>query len=242
MTTTSNTWLWMEDVLPFVVMMMITCLDISVLTIVKAAMNEGMDNIFYIVYHNALGTLIILPFFIVHIFRNGSLPSLSFHLLSRFFILGLLGIFFQVLLYAAVNYSSPTMASAILNLTPVITFLIAVIFRMEKVDIRSSSSRAKLIGTVIAISGATVFTLCQGPEIFKIILSPKIPNQLLLSQPSNWVFGGLILVIAGIFISTWHVLQKCWSPSARFPSSLQILHPWPCRGINWRSGKKRAAV
>lgn len=223
MTTTSNTWSWwMEDVLPFVVMMMITCLDMSMLTIVKAAMNEGMDSIVYIVYHNALGTLILLPFFIVHIFRNVSLPSLSFHLLSRFFILGLLGIcLFQVLEYAGVNYSSPTMASAISNLTPAITFLIAVIFRMEKVDIRSSSSRAKLIGTIIAISGATVFTLYQGPEIFKTIRSPKTPDQLLLSQPSNWVFGGLILVIAGIFSSMWHVLQT--ATAREYPDQLTIV-------------------
>ena len=69
MAMTSKAWSWMEDVLPFVAMLMITCLDMSILTIVKAAMNEGMDSIVYIVYHNALGTLIILPFFIVHNFR-----------------------------------------------------------------------------------------------------------------------------------------------------------------------------
>ena len=67
--TKSKTWSWMEDVLPFVAMLMITCLDMSVLTIVKAAMNGGMSSIVYVVYHDALGTLILLPFFIIHIVR-----------------------------------------------------------------------------------------------------------------------------------------------------------------------------
>ncbi|KAJ9564810.1 hypothetical protein OSB04_000776 [Centaurea solstitialis] len=222
MAMTSKTWSWMEDVLPFVVMMVVTCLDMSILTIVKAAMNECMDSIVYIVYHNVLGTLILLPFFILHIIRNVSLPSLGFHILSRFFILGLLGIcIFQVLLYVGIGYSSPTMVSAISNLGPAFTFLIAVIFRMEKLDIRSSSSRAKLIGTIIAISGAMVFTLYQGPEIFKTILSPKTPNHLLSSRPSNWVLGGLILVITGICGALWNVLQT--ATAREYPDELTII-------------------
>ncbi|KAJ9564813.1 hypothetical protein OSB04_000779 [Centaurea solstitialis] len=183
MSMTNKTWSWMEDVMPFMVMMMITCLDMSMMTIVKAAMNEGMESIVYIVYHNALGTLILLPFFVVHIFRNVSLPSLSFHLLLRFLVLGLLS--------------------------------------MEKVDIRSSNSRAKLIGTIIAISGAMVFTLYQGPEIFKTILSPKSPDQLLSSQPSNWVLGGLIIFIAGVSSALWSVLQT--ATAREYPDRLTIV-------------------
>ncbi|KVI02514.1 hypothetical protein Ccrd_019205 [Cynara cardunculus var. scolymus] len=56
---------------------------------------------------------------------------------------------------------------------------------MEKIDVKSPSSRAKLLGTIIAISGAMVFTLYQGPEILTITRSPKTPDRLLLSQLSN---------------------------------------------------------
>ncbi|GJU79207.1 zinc finger, CCHC-type containing protein [Tanacetum coccineum] len=89
----SMTWSLTDDAQPFVAMLMITCSDMSVLTLVKAAMNAGMESIVYIVYHNALGTMILLPFFVAHMFRNSTgRPPLSFHLLFRFFILGLLGI------------------------------------------------------------------------------------------------------------------------------------------------------
>ncbi|KAL8266365.1 hypothetical protein R6Q59_003709 [Mikania micrantha] len=199
---------WMDDVLPIVAMLMLTCSDMAVLTIVKAAMNDGMSSFVYVIYHNALGTLILLPFFIFHILRKVDRPQLTFHILFRFFILGLLGIcLFQVLWYLGVSYSSPTMASAILNLFPGITFLITVCFRMEKIDIKSSSSVAKLLGTMMAISGAMVFTFYQGPEIFRSVLTLNASNQTFLSQPPKWIFGSLIIVISGTFGCLWSVLH-----------------------------------
>ncbi|KAL7609215.1 hypothetical protein Lser_V15G13158 [Lactuca serriola] len=223
-TTRNKTWSWTDEVLPFVAMLLITCLDMSVLTIVKAAMNGGMNSFVYIVYHDALGTLILFPFFIIHTLRNVGRPPLTFRILFRFFVLGLLGLcLFQVLVYIGIGYSSPTMASAIANLTPGNTFLIAVAFGMEKIDIKSSSSRAKLFGTIVAITGAMVFTFYKGPEIFNMISSSDYsPNhRLLFSQASDWIFGGLILVIGGIVGSIWNVLQS--STSREYPDQVTII-------------------
>ncbi|KAI3813158.1 hypothetical protein L1987_17875 [Smallanthus sonchifolius] len=199
---TTHTWSWMDDVVPFVAMLMITCLDMTMLTILKAAMNDGMRSIVYVIYHNALGTLILLPFFIVHILRKVDRPPLTFRILFRLFILGLLGVcLFEVLVYVGINYTSPTMASAISNLAPGATFLIAVFFRMEKIDIRSSSSVAKLVGTMMAISGVTVFTFYQGPYILHTTRSS------ISSQSSKRVFGGLVITTGGIFGCISNVLQ-----------------------------------
>ncbi|KAL8250902.1 hypothetical protein R6Q59_034595 [Mikania micrantha] len=82
------------------------------------------------------------------------------------------------------------------------------VFRMEKIDIRSSSSLAKLSGTIIAISGAMLFTFYQGPEIFHKNMSPDSSNQLHLSRPSDWIFGGLILIAGGVVGAIWNVLQS----------------------------------
>ncbi|KAK9052422.1 hypothetical protein SSX86_029051 [Deinandra increscens subsp. villosa] len=186
-----ESWWKLNDVVPFVAMLMITCSDMAMLTIVKAAMNGGMKSIVYIVYHDALGTLLLLPFFIIHIFFRISLS--------------------QVLTYEGIYYSSPIMASAISNLIPANTFLVAVVFRMEKIDIRSSSSVAKLSGTIIAISGAMLFTFYQGPEMFHAIPlhdSSHPLELLLLSQPSNRIFGGLILFMGGIVIAIWNVIHS----------------------------------
>ncbi|XP_076883361.1 WAT1-related protein At3g28050-like [Bidens hawaiensis] len=116
---------------------------------------------------------------------------------------------YQVLVYVGINYSSPTLSSAISNLNPAITFMLAIIFRMEKIDITSPSTIAKITGTVIAISGAMVFTFYQGPEIFVTLDSSDL---LLSSQPSNWISGGLIIFLANIFGCIWNILQVTSHP------------------------------
>lgn len=79
-------------------------------------------------------------------------------------------------------------------------------YRMEKLDLKSSSSQAKSLGTTIAISGAFLLTFYKGPQIFQSI-SNESSDVILLSQPSYWKLGGLILVVTGILSSTWNVLQ-----------------------------------
>ncbi|KAF5755109.1 hypothetical protein HanRHA438_Chr17g0808971 [Helianthus annuus] len=82
----------MGNVLPFVAMLMLTCVDMAVLTIVKEAMNDGMSSFVYVVYHNTLGTFILLPLFIIHIIRKLDRPPLTLRILFRLFVLGLTGL------------------------------------------------------------------------------------------------------------------------------------------------------
>ena len=84
------------------------------------------------------------------------------------------------------------------------------ITRMEKVVLRSSSSRAKIIGTVASISGASVVVLYKGA---KVLSSPHCSSSsVLLQQPlgsplSNWVIGGLLLAMGYVFYSFWYIIQ-----------------------------------
>ncbi|GJY75383.1 WAT1-related protein isoform X1 [Tanacetum coccineum] len=195
----------MEDVLPFLMMMIVECVEVGTMTLVKAAMNNGMSQLVYVVYSNLLGTIVLFPFFAVHNHRSNWPPITS--LIFRYAILGLLGIgLLQPLAYAGINYSSPSLATALGNMLPAYTYLIAIILKMEKLDLKSSSSRAKSLGTIIAISGAFLLTFYKGPEIFQRASSDS-SDMILMSQPSYWVLGGLILVTTGIISSTWNVLQ-----------------------------------
>lgn len=56
----------MEDVLPFLLMMIVECVEVGTMTSVKAAMNNGMSQLVYVVYNNHLGTIVLFPFFVVH--------------------------------------------------------------------------------------------------------------------------------------------------------------------------------
>ncbi|XP_060669114.1 WAT1-related protein At5g40240-like [Ziziphus jujuba] len=68
---------------------------------------------------------------------------------------------------AGLQYSSVTLNSAMLNLIPAFTFLLALAFRMEKLKLKSSSSQAKSLGTLVSIAEAFVVTFYKGSPIIK---------------------------------------------------------------------------
>ncbi|MBA0653527.1 hypothetical protein Goklo_020692 [Gossypium klotzschianum] len=103
-------------------------------------MSKGMSHFVYVIYSNALASLILLS--------------------ATFFFTRIT--FMQNYVIIGVRYSSLTLASALANLIPAFTFLLGVIFRMEKLELKSSKSQIKVLGTLVSISGALVMTLYKG--------------------------------------------------------------------------------
>lgn len=222
---------YIKNTLPFAVMVIVEIGEVGMITLGKAAMNGGISNLVYVVYYNTLGTLILLPYFVFHTHRSNR-PPLTVSILCRFFVLGLIGIcLLQVFAYAGIDYSSPTLATAMGNLIPAFTFVFAVIFRMESLDIRKLSSQAKILGTIIAISGAFVMTLYKG-QVIHIVTSPSnLPQHQLLSlytRQSNWVLGGICLAITCICSSLWNILQTATIKA--YPDEMTVVFFFCCFG------------
>ncbi|KAK4257101.1 hypothetical protein QN277_006733 [Acacia crassicarpa] len=212
--------LWVESI-PFVAMVMLECLDVGLTTLSKAAMSRGMSHFVFVVYSNALASAILLPS--SFIFTRKNRPPLSLSLLCKFFLLSLVGItVMQNCVFTGINYSSPTLGSAMSNLIPAFTFVLAVIFRMEKLEIRSTKSQMKILGTVVSIAGALVVTLYKGASIGKPPSdSPENPSQSLLEQTNNWVIGGLFLATACLSLAVWSISQAAILRG--YPSELTIV-------------------
>ncbi|GMH13366.1 hypothetical protein Nepgr_015207 [Nepenthes gracilis] len=201
-------------------MIMVELIEVGLATISKAAMIKGMSNFVFVVYYNALGTAILLPCFVGHRLRSNRLP-ITFPLLSRLFLLGLIGLCLsQMCAFAGISYTSPTLAAAMGNLIPVFTFSLAVILRMEKLDLRNISSQAKSLGTIIAISGALIATLYKGPPLLMAQTSSDSPH-LLFSQQSKWLIGCLLLTVTFLLLSIWNILQA--ATTKEYPDEVTIV-------------------
>ncbi|XVF09243.1 hypothetical protein REPUB_Repub07fG0075300 [Reevesia pubescens] len=190
------------ELAPFAAMVAVECLDVGLTTLSKAAMSEGMSHFVFVVYSNALASIILVPS--TCFFTRKKRPPITLPLLCKIFLLSIAGItLMQNCVFTGVSYSSPTLASALGNLVPALTFLIAVIFRMEKLELRSSRSQIKILGTLVSISGALIMTLYKGVPI----LSP--PAQLhsqpspstMLTTTNNWIIGGLFVATACLSLS-----------------------------------------
>ncbi|XVF02408.1 hypothetical protein REPUB_Repub04eG0173100 [Reevesia pubescens] len=207
-----------ESALPMVGMVMAECAQVGLMIMGKAAMSHGMSNFIFVFYSNALASLILLPS--SFLFHRSERPSLSFSILCWFFVLGLLGCFAQIFGYAGMYYSSPTLGTAMLNLIPGLTFILAVAFRMEKLHLKSSSSQAKSLGTIVSIIGAFIVTFYKGPSL---LMAPSHSNSShqLFSQHSNWVIGGFMLAADCVFASAWLIVQA--SVLKKFPAELIVV-------------------
>ncbi|KAK9925242.1 hypothetical protein M0R45_033571 [Rubus argutus] len=208
-----------RDVLPFTAMVAMECTNVGLNTLFKAATMRGMSYHVFVVYSYSIAALALLPApFISH--RSRVLPPLNFSIMSKILLLGLIGSSSQIMGYTGINYSSPTLASAISNLVPAFTFILAVIFRMENVALKSRSSQAKILGTVVSLSGAFVVTLYKGP---RISLTNQTQTLLLNSTPSNsnWVIGGLLLTAEYILVPVWYIVQA--QIMKEYPNELTVI-------------------
>lgn len=197
--------------MPFTAMIMVEITDVMISSLSKAAMAKGMSNLVFVVYSNALATLLLLLPFLLLSCRKKQGP-LSFSMIQGFFLLALIGSVGQILVYTGIKYSSPALITALGNLIPIITFLLALLFRMEKVDMNKSSGKAKCVGTILAVTGALLITLYKGPVL---ILSSSTLNsssefvkkEIISSQKSNWIFGGFLFLIVCFLSAGWNIAQ-----------------------------------
>ncbi|KAK4847135.1 hypothetical protein QYF36_026005 [Acer negundo] len=167
-----------KEVVPFTAMLGMECATVGINTLFKAATLRGMSYHVFMVYSYAVAALLLLPapFFSL---RSRVVPPLTFSILCKIVLLGLIGGTLQIVGYKGINCSFPTLASAISNLTPAFTFILAIIFRMEKFCFTKASSQAKFLGTIVTLGGAIVVTLYKGPPIIIVSSSPSIS----LDQP-----------------------------------------------------------
>ncbi|KAL3512907.1 hypothetical protein ACH5RR_025624 [Cinchona calisaya] len=219
------------EMVPFAAMVIAECLDVGLTTLSKAAMSKGMSRFVLVVYSNALATLILLP--LSFIFERTKRPPLSCSLLCKFFLLSLVGIsIMQNCVFTGIDYSSPTLGSAMCNLIPAFTFLLAVIFRMEKLNLRSSTSQIKILGTLVSITGALIVTLYKGPPIgsfavksfspsFKSSQQFSMPFSYVLATRNNWLVGGLFFAAASLSVSLWNISQAALLKG--YPSELTVV-------------------
>lgn len=129
-----------------------------------ATLNHGMNRYVLIVYRNAIAALFLAPFALI--LERTTRPKMTLPVFFQIMALGFLEpILDQGFTYLGMKYTSASFASAIMNAVPSVTFVIAVIFRLERIKIKELHSQAKIIGTIVTFLGALLMTLYKGPII-----------------------------------------------------------------------------
>ncbi|KAL5707716.1 hypothetical protein ACHQM5_018582 [Ranunculus cassubicifolius] len=177
--------------------------------ITKVSLNRGMSHYVLVVYRHAIATAVIAPFAII--IERKVRPKMTFRVFMQIFVLALLGpVIDQNFYYAGLKYTSPTFSCAMSNMLPAMTFVMAVLCRMEKVDIKKVRCQAKVLGTVITVAGAMLMTLYKGPimELFWARGAHTHEATVTSAQAEkDWLKGSILLIIATLAWAALFILQ-----------------------------------
>ncbi|XP_011034692.1 PREDICTED: WAT1-related protein At5g07050-like [Populus euphratica] len=179
--------------------------------ITKVSLNRGMSHYVLVVYRHAIATAVIAPFALI--FERKMQPRITFPVFIQIFVLALLGpVIDQNFYYAGLKFTSPTFSCAMSNMLPAMTFVMAVIFRMEKLDIKKVRCQAKLVGTAVTVAGAMLMTLYKGPVVEMLWSKYIHPRKSFVTDTTgttdkDWFKGSIFLIIATLAWSSLFVLQ-----------------------------------
>ncbi|CAL9773761.1 unnamed protein product [Musa acuminata subsp. burmannicoides] len=211
---------------PGLAMVVSQCIYAAMALSAKAAFARGMSPMVFSVYRQATAALVLAPLNITA--RRGKKNLIGLGLTAFFlvFVSSLVGATInQYFYYTGLSLSSSSMAMAMSNLTPAITFVIAASVGLEKVEVRSMRSMAKVFGTVTCVGGAVSMAFFKGPRLLNMEMEFHKLATLFHSASKNWIVGSLLLMGSSCCWSLWLVLQVPICRTYLDPLSLSI---WMC--------------
>ncbi|KAF3434069.1 hypothetical protein FNV43_RR25172 [Rhamnella rubrinervis] len=204
---------------PFTAVIAIDFVFAIVNLLLKKVLDEGMDHLVLVTFRLSIATIFLAP--IGYFWERNSRPKLTLRILCYLFLSAIVGSSLtQYFFLLGIQYTSATFASAFVNVVPMITFIMALPFGLETVNLKCNSGNAKVIGTLVSIAGAATLTLYKGVPLFH---SSRTTTQAMVhavklrstKRAERWTIGSIALVVGSLLWSSWFLLQS--NIGKRFP-------------------------
>ncbi|KFK41229.1 hypothetical protein AALP_AA2G102200 [Arabis alpina] len=176
----------------------------------KLVVADGMEPRVLVAYRLVFATLFMLP--LAFIFQRKKRPEFTWSLFALAFLSGLLGaVIPSTLAVTGIALTSATFASVAGVLSPLITFVLAALLRMESVGLGSRQGNAKVFGTVLGVGGALVFIFYRGKDINLWSTHVDLGNPKLHDSSNHHdqisIIGVLVVFGCNFSYSLWLLLQ-----------------------------------
>ncbi|KAI9121847.1 hypothetical protein K1719_007237 [Acacia pycnantha] len=206
---------------PTILMVVVQLFYVWVNSLYKLVVIDGMSLRIVIVYRFVFAFAFMAP--LAFIFERKKRPKMTWTILFQGLLCGLFGgTLAQTLFLEMLALTTVTFASAMSNLIPATTFVLALFFRLEKLNWKAAAGKAKIIGTLIGIGGAMLLTFYRGVRIptasFHVSLFHPHNSHVAYSHPTsdgNTLLGALCGLGFISSFSLWLIIQS--KMSERYP-------------------------
>lgn len=194
-----------QSLKPFAAIILLQFCYAGMTILSKVALNKGTIPYVLGVYRHAIAFAVISPFAVV--LERKTRPKMSSSVFVKIILLALLEpVIGQNLFFTGLKFTTATFANALWNIVPAFTFVMAWIFRLEKVNIGRVHSQVKVLGTIVTVGGAMVMTLVNGPVLSFPWTKAKYSHHA-ASNDGNSVKGALMITIGCLSSSCFYILQ-----------------------------------
>ncbi|XP_013597247.1 PREDICTED: WAT1-related protein At1g25270-like [Brassica oleracea var. oleracea] len=239
----------LEEVKAVIAMLVVQFIFAGMFILFKITAHDGTNLRILVAYRLSFATLFMFP--LALIFQRKKRPEFTRRLVLLAFLSGLLGAAIPNILYLpGLVRTSATFSTAASILSPVITLLLSLAFRMDTLRLGSNEGRAKLLGTLLGVGGALVFVFYKGFELH--IWSTHVDLLKSSGQSSGpatenhhhiSISGVLMVFGCNVSVSLWLLLQAqiskefgghCWNISLmNATGSLVCMVVALCSEHNW---------
>ncbi|KAL7184423.1 hypothetical protein ACSBR2_026558 [Camellia fascicularis] len=193
----------------------------------KLAMDSGMNAFVHVAYRQVFATVVLAPF--AYFLERTTRPRMTLPIFFQMFLCSIFGITMnQVLYLVGLHNSTPTIACALTNLLPALTFILAVPFGLESVGIKRKAGQAKIFGTVVCVGGAMLLSLYHGRTViggsnFHWKYAEKIGEKNSTNHANNLILGPILVIASTVSWAIWFSIQAKMSEKYAAPYTTSTL-------------------
>ncbi|XP_048604110.1 WAT1-related protein At4g01440 isoform X3 [Brassica napus] len=169
---------------------------------VKKVLDGGFNHMVIETYRLAISTVCLAP--IAFFWERKTRPKLTLNILVQLFFSALIGASLtQYFFLMGLSYTSATLACAFISMSPAVTFVMSLIFRVEKLNIKSKAGVGMVMGTLICIGGAFIQTTYKGVPLTKLHKLDLLTNNGPALKPEKWITGCVLLFAGSSCFGSW---------------------------------------
>nr|AFK38717.1 unknown [Medicago truncatula] len=219
---------WLKNAKPYLLLLAVQFGSAGMFIFAMDAIKKGMSHYVFIVYRNAIAAVTLAPF-TFHLERKIR-PKMSVRVFSEIMLLA----FFEIILdqcfaLLGMKLTSASFLSAVMNSAPSVTFVFAVILKLEHMKIKEIACQAKIIGTIVTFGGTLLMALYKGPvvSVVRSSISHATRQPENVSDPSGdrWIIGTCFLLIGCAGFSAFYILQA--TTLRKYPAPMSLA-TWVC--------------
>ncbi|RLN22547.1 WAT1-related protein [Panicum miliaceum] len=184
----------------------------------KLALDAGTSPYVLIAYRNLIAAAFIAP--VAYLLERRSGATVTKKVLLQIFVSSIFGATLnQVLYVVGLKSTTPTVACALTNTLPALTFIMAAALKMETVRPGTPAGQAKLVGTAVCVGGSMIIPFYKGP-VLRLWASPihwrfaehtssaSAPAAAAAGAHSGAVAGDVLIIGSCVAWAVWFILQS----------------------------------